>query len=94
MEMQEVRVGERGLFAWDGRVLEVFGASKASGGRRFHPAVTELRIQEPDNKGRAVITLNWHDATTTIVQVGVEEFARLRPLLDGFAAAVHAASQG
>jgi hypothetical protein len=88
MDMQEVRVGERGLFAWDGRILEVFGASKASGSRRFHPSVTELRIQEPDNKGRAVITLNWHDAVTTIVQVDTEEFARLRPLLDEFAAAI------
>jgi hypothetical protein len=93
MEIQEVRVGERGLFAWDGRILEVFGALKASGSRRFHPSVTELRIQEPDNKGRAVITLNWHDATTTIVQVEAEEFARLRPLLDEFAAAIQAAQQ-
>ena len=93
MEMQEVRVGERGLFAWDGRILEVFGALKASGSRRFHPSVTELRIQEPDNKGRAAITLNWHDATTTIVQVEAEEFARLRPLLDEFAAAIQAAQQ-
>jgi hypothetical protein len=53
----------------------------------------QLRIQEPDNKGRAVITLNWHDATTTIVQVEAEEFARLRPLLDEFAAAIQAAQQ-
>lgn len=94
MEMQEVRVGERRLFAWDGRILEVFGALKASGSRRFHPSVTELRIQEPDNKGRVVISLNWHDAVTTTVQVEAEEFARLRPLLDEFSAAMQAAQAG
>ena len=93
MEIQEVRVGERRLFAWDGRILEVFGALKASGSRRFHPSVTELRIDEPANKGRVMITLNWHDAVTTAVQVEAEEFARLRPLLDEFAAAIHAAQQ-
>ena len=48
MEIQEVRIGERMLFAWDGRILEVYGALHASGGRRFHPAVTELRIDPPD----------------------------------------------
>ena len=94
MEMQEVRVGERRMFAWDGRILEVFGALKASGSRRFHPSVTELRIQEPDNKGRVVISLNWHDAVTTTVQVEAEEFARLRPLLDEFSAAMQAAQAG
>ncbi len=91
MEIQEVRVGERGLFAWDGRILEVFGAVRASGSRRFHPSVAELRLDGPDNKGRVTIHLNWHDANTTIVQVEAEEWARLRPMLDEFAAAVNAA---
>jgi len=93
MATQEVRVGERRLFAWDGRILEVFGALKASGSRRFHPAVTELRIDEPDSKGRVMITLNWHDAVTTAMQVEADEYARLRPMLDEFAAAIHAAQQ-
>jgi hypothetical protein len=88
MAMQEVRVGERCLFAWDGRILEVFGVSNASGGRRFHPSVTELRIREPDTKGRAEITMNSRDPHTTVVQLSADEYARLRPILDEFAAAV------
>jgi hypothetical protein len=91
MEIQEVRIGERLLFAWDGRVLEVFGALRASGGRRFHPAVTELRIDDPDRKGRVTITMNWHDANTTLVQVEPEDWDRLRPLMETFATAVQAA---
>ena len=91
MEIQEVRIGERRLVAWDGRILEVFGALKASGSRRFHPSVTELRIEGPDNKGRVTVTMNWHDAVTTIMQVEAEEWTRLRPIFDEFAAAINAA---
>jgi hypothetical protein len=91
LEVHEVRIGERLLFAWDGRILEVFGAMRASGGRRFHPAVTELRIDEPDRKGRVTVTMNWHDANTTLVQVEPEDWERLRPLMETFAAAVDAA---
>jgi len=69
----------------------VFGAAKASGSRRFHPSVTELQVDGPDNRGRVTLKLNWHDGITTIVQVEAEEWARLRPMLDEFAAAVNAA---
>ena len=88
--MQEVRIGERLLFAWDGRILEVFGAMRASGGRRFHPAVTELRI-ETDKKSRVTITMNWHDANTTLMTVEPDDWERLRPLMESFSAAVSAA---
>jgi tRNA threonylcarbamoyladenosine modification (KEOPS) complex Pcc1 subunit len=91
MDIQEVRVGDRLLFAWDGRILEVFGALRASGSRRFHPAVTELRIDEPDRKGRVTITMNWHDANTTTMTVEAQDWERLRPLMETFAAAVEAA---
>jgi hypothetical protein len=88
MAMQDVQVGERCLFAWDGQILEVFGAFGASGSRRFHPSVADLQIHEPDKKGRAEIILNSRDAHTTIVQLNADEFAQLRPLLDEFAAAI------
>lgn len=94
MELQEVRIGERRLVTWDGRILEVFGALKASGGRRFHPAVSELRIDTPDGKGRVTFSINWHDATTTTMQVEAEEWTRLQPLLDEFSAAIQAAHSG
>jgi len=91
MAMQDVRVGERCLFAWDGRILEVFGAFGSSGSRRFHPSVADLQIREPDKKGRAEIIVNPRDPQTTIVQLNADELARLRPLLDEFAAAIQAA---
>ena len=92
MAMQEIRVGERQLFAWDGQILEVWGALKASGSRRFHPAVSEMRIDAPDKKGRVNMSLNWHDAVTTVMTFEADEYARLRPILDEFAAAIAAAS--
>jgi len=64
---------------------------KASGSRRCSRSETELRIQKPANKGRVVTSVNWHDAVTTTVQIEAEEFARLRPLLDEFTAAIQAA---
>ena len=88
--MQEVRVGDRGLFVWDGRILEVFGAFQASGGRRFHPAVSDLAIREPDKKGRATVVLNSRDQQSTTVQLDADDLARLRPLLDEFTAAMNA----
>ena len=91
VEIQEVRIGERMLFAWDGRILEVFGALRASGGRRFHPAVTELRIDPPDRKGRVTVTMNWHDANTTLFTVEPDEWARLQPLIQVFSDAIDAA---
>ena len=69
MDIQEVRIGERMLFAWDGRILEVWGALRASGGRRFHPTVTELHIDGPDRKGRVTIKMNPRDANVTLVEV-------------------------
>jgi hypothetical protein len=90
MEIQEVRIGERMLFAWDGRILEVFGALRASGGRRFHPAVTELRVEPPDRKGRVTIAMNWHDANTTTMTLEPDEWARLQPLIQTFSDAIDA----
>lgn len=92
MEIQEVRVGDRSLVTWDGRVLEVFGAFAASGGRRIHAAVAELKIREPDKKGRAQINVkNAADQQDTIVHLSADDLVRLEPILDELAAAIRAA---
>ncbi len=48
------------------RIESSTGAIRASGGRRFRPAVTELRIDPPGRKGRVTVTMNWHCANTTV----------------------------
>lgn len=50
-----------------------------------------MRIDETDKKGRVTMTLNWHDAVTTVMAFEADEYARLRSMLDEFAAAIAAA---
>jgi hypothetical protein len=93
MAVQQARLGTRMLIVWDGEILEVFGALRASGSRRFHPAVAEMVVKGPDKKGRMEVLINSHDANVTLVPVEADEVARVQPIIDAFAAAI-AAAQG
>lgn len=54
-EVVAVDVGGRPIvFAWDGRVLEIFGfaLAKDAASERFHVATLELELEGPDRRGR------------------------------------------
>ena len=72
------------VIQFDGKVVEVFGAS--SDAVRLHVALMpEPKIDNPDRRGRCRISLG------CFFGVDADEMLRLRPLLDKITAAIRAA---
>ena len=72
---------------FDGRVVEIFGASSSGDVVRHHVAqLKEPEIQAPNRKGRSLVKV-----AGTIFGVDADELAELKPLLDKIGEAVRVA---
>jgi hypothetical protein len=80
--MLEVRLDENKLFAFDGRVLEIFGGSV----RRFHVALLTVAVHARDKRGNIAITFTQAQSESSypVDEAGLES---LRPILDALQAA-------
>jgi len=81
VEALEVRIDEYRVVAFDGRVLEFFGADEG----RFHVDLLSVTVADPDKKGnRSVKVEDAHSQMTIGPLGGLDEasFQRLRPVLD------------
>jgi hypothetical protein len=82
--VDEVGTQER-VWAFDGRVLELFNFPGEAGGARFHTALMALEVSGPiDSEGRMKIVLRYfrekRGGISEIVEA--EDYARLHPLLE------------
>ncbi len=82
--MDEVWTRER-VWAFDGRVLELFNFPGEAGGARFHTALMALEVSGPvDRQGRMRIELRYFREKRGGItdHVDAEDYARLHPLLE------------
>jgi hypothetical protein len=75
------------VIQFDGRVVEVFGASSGDAVRKHVAQMREPKIGKPDHRGRSEIVLG------CIFGVDADEMPKLLPLLDKITAAVRAARE-
>jgi hypothetical protein len=75
------------VIQFDGRVVEVFGASGGDAVRKHVVQMREPKIGKPDYRGRSGIFLGCNFA------IDADEMPKLLPLLDKIAAAVRAAQE-
>jgi len=80
--MQEARLDDNKLVAFDGRVLEIFGGTV----KRFHVALLTVTVHAPDKRGNVGVTFT-HAQSESSYPLGQAAFDNLRPMLD----ALHAA---
>jgi hypothetical protein len=78
------------LYAFDGRVLEVFGFP-GSESMRFHVLNLRIEVDEPDRKGRRWLRVRpLHGSGGMMVEVQAEEWPALGPFLDRVGTAIAA----
>jgi hypothetical protein len=82
MDPVEVELDAFRVVAFDGRALEIFGASE----RRFHVKLLAVTVAAPDKKGRHQVRLEQTQRETDML-LDDDAFGRLQPVLDALRAA-------
>jgi hypothetical protein len=77
MDLIEVSAGHGHIVAFDGRVLEVFGASP----RRFHVNLLSVTVLAPDKHGNRSVIFTQADADT-VLQLDQQGYEQLQSVLE------------
>jgi len=89
VELLEVKLGSLRVAAFDGRVLELFGATV----RRFHVQLLTVAVTRPDRKGNRTVKLQ-QSQTEDDMFLDQSDFATFQPVLDALQAAGVSVSVG
>ena len=83
MDLIEVSVGHGRIIAFDGRVLEVFGASP----RRFHADLLSVAVLSPDKHGIRSVIFRQAEVDDTAYQLDQQSYEQLQPVLEALKSA-------